>query len=199
MFSAWGKFVYRHRRIVLVASILIAIGLGFFAQKASDELSSGDWLLTNAESGQVADRLADDFDRGRSRLIALFRVTDGRSAASPEVQQQVEDAVSALRTDSRVHGVITYNTASSDPRLISRDGSATIHQDADIYRIRLAAGQSVTHEVRPGRAAWVQIADGALSLNDTNLVTGDGASTEDAGKLTLTAAGQTEALLFDLN
>jgi len=79
-----------------------------------------------------------------------------------------------------------------------RDGSATIHQDADIYRIRLAPGQSVTHELRAGRAAWLQIAAGELDLNGAHLSTGDGAMTEAAGVLTLTAAKQTEAILFDL-
>ena len=79
-----------------------------------------------------------------------------------------------------------------------RDGSATIHQDADIYRIRLAPGQSVTHELRAGRGAWLQIADGELDLNGAHLSTGDGASTETAGTLSLTANKPTEAILFDL-
>jgi redox-sensitive bicupin YhaK (pirin superfamily) len=43
------------------------------------------------------------------------------------------------------------------------------------------------------------IAKGALALNGVGLTTGDGASTEQPGKLTLTASQQTEALLFDLN
>jgi redox-sensitive bicupin YhaK (pirin superfamily) len=80
-----------------------------------------------------------------------------------------------------------------------REGSATIHQDTDIYRIRLKPGQSVAHELKPGRGAWLQIADGSLTLNGVALTTGDGASTEDAGKLTLIATAPTEALLFDLN
>jgi redox-sensitive bicupin YhaK (pirin superfamily) len=41
-----------------------------------------------------------------------------------------------------------------------RDGSATIHQDADIDRIRLKPGQTVTHKLRPGRGAWVHITAG---------------------------------------
>src|SRR5687767_2960738 len=45
-----------------------------------------------------------------------------------------------------------------------RDGSATIHQDAEIYRIRLQPRQAVTHELKPGRGAWLQIAEGALAL-----------------------------------
>jgi quercetin 2,3-dioxygenase len=79
-----------------------------------------------------------------------------------------------------------------------RDGSATIHQDADIYRIRLKAGQSVTHELTAGRGAWLQIAEGALLLDGIALATGDGASTEEPGTHTLAATQETEALLFDL-
>ncbi len=80
-----------------------------------------------------------------------------------------------------------------------RDGSATIHQDADIYRIRMNAGQTVTHDLKAGRGAWLQVAQGALTLNGVDLETGDGANTEQAGRLTLTATRPTEAILFDLN
>jgi len=79
-----------------------------------------------------------------------------------------------------------------------RDGSATIHQDADVYRIRLEPGQTITHDLKAGRGAWLQIAEGGLTLNGVALATGDGASTEQQGKLTLTATRKTEALLFDL-
>jgi len=79
-----------------------------------------------------------------------------------------------------------------------REGSATIQQDADIYRIRLKPGQTVTHKLRPGRGAWLQIAEGVLSFNGIELTTGDGASTEAPGDLTFTATEATEALLFDL-
>lgn len=79
-----------------------------------------------------------------------------------------------------------------------RDGSATIHQDAEVYRIRLQPGQTVTHELKAGRGAWLQIAEGAVTLNGVALATGDGASTEEPGTLKLTASKATEALLFDL-
>lgn len=85
--------------------------------------------------------------------------------------------------------------------LISADGragSATIQQDADVYRIRLKAGETVLHELKPGRGAWLQIADGALTFNDAELTTGDGASTETPGWLTFTATRPVEAILFDL-
>jgi quercetin 2,3-dioxygenase len=79
-----------------------------------------------------------------------------------------------------------------------REDSATIHQDANVYRLRLTPGQSVTHELKAGRGAWLQIAQGALTLNGVALATGDAASTEEPGTLTFTASEPTEALLFDL-
>lgn len=79
-----------------------------------------------------------------------------------------------------------------------RDGSATIHQDAEVYRVLLKPGQAVSHELKPGRGAWLQIATGAATLNGVALETGDGASTEEPVALTLKATERTEALLFDL-
>jgi len=79
-----------------------------------------------------------------------------------------------------------------------RDGSATIHQDAAIYRLRLEAGKTITHDLQPGRGAWLQVAEGALTFNGTELIIGDGASTEEPGRLTFTATRPVEALLFDL-
>ncbi len=80
-----------------------------------------------------------------------------------------------------------------------RDGSATIHQDADVYRIRLAAGQTVTHARAAGRGLWFQVAAGEVRADGAQLSTGDAASTEEPGMHTFTATKPTEALLFDLN
>lgn len=79
-----------------------------------------------------------------------------------------------------------------------RDDSAVIHQDAIVRRLLLDDGDEVQHEVGKGRGAWVQVVKGALHVGDDVLQPGDGASTEDAGALSLTANGETEALLFDL-
>ena len=79
-----------------------------------------------------------------------------------------------------------------------REGSATINQDVDVFRIRLEPGQTVTHDLKAGRGAGLQIAEGGLTLNGVALATGDSASSEESGTLTLTATQKTEALLFDL-
>jgi redox-sensitive bicupin YhaK (pirin superfamily) len=91
-----------------------------------------------------------------------------------------------------------------DPKVLvispdGRDGSAGIQQDAEIYRILLESGQSLQHEVRPGRGIWLHIAEGSLVVNGNTLATGDAAATEVSGTLTLTANSRTNALLFDLH
>ena len=79
-----------------------------------------------------------------------------------------------------------------------RDGSATIQQDADIYRVRLAAGQSLQHELSTGHGLWLQLIHGEVSANGTILAAGDAISTDEAGQFNITATSDAEAILFDL-
>ena len=79
-----------------------------------------------------------------------------------------------------------------------REGSATIQQDAYVYKIRLQAGQVVTHELAPGRGLWLQMMRGGITLNGQALEAGDGASSETPGLFTLKGPVNGEALLFDL-
>lgn len=80
-----------------------------------------------------------------------------------------------------------------------RDGSVTIHQDVDLYATHLNAGETVHHALQPGRAAWVQVARGAVDLNGHALTAGDGAAVTELEAVTLTGSADTaEVLLFDL-
>lgn len=80
-----------------------------------------------------------------------------------------------------------------------RDGSATIRQDAEVYRLRLKAGERLEHALRPGRGVWLQMIKGRATLDGVLVEEGDGARTEQAGVRVVEAAAPTEALLFDLN
>ncbi|MBI3275496.1 MAG: pirin family protein, partial [Methylocystis sp.] len=80
-----------------------------------------------------------------------------------------------------------------------RDGSVTICRDLDLYATLLGEGDAVRHDVKPGRAAWVQVAEGAVSLDGRRLDAGDGAAIETAGAIEIKGAAETaEVLLFDL-
>jgi redox-sensitive bicupin YhaK (pirin superfamily) len=79
-----------------------------------------------------------------------------------------------------------------------RDGGATIHQDVEVWLARLDGGQAATHEVRPGRRAWVHVAKGSVTLNDRPLSAGDGAAVDGETRLDLTGGEAAEVLIFDL-
>jgi len=80
-----------------------------------------------------------------------------------------------------------------------RDGSIAIHQDADLWLARLAAGQRVAHGLAPGRQAWVHVAEGELTLNGQDLHAGDAAAISAGTTLEFAAAKPAQVLLFDLN
>ena len=79
-----------------------------------------------------------------------------------------------------------------------RDGSVSFHQDASVYVAALGPGQKVTHSLTPGRAAWVQVATGSVTLNGQTLKAGDGAAVEDEAALELVGVEAGETLVFDL-
>jgi len=79
-----------------------------------------------------------------------------------------------------------------------RDGSLTIRRDVDLFATLLGPGQGVTHQLRDGRAAWVQVVQGSIKLNAQQLHAGDGASVSQAGALAVAAEDDAEFLLFDM-
>jgi quercetin 2,3-dioxygenase len=79
------------------------------------------------------------------------------------------------------------------------DHSLMIHQDVKIYVLDLDKEQNFTYPLMPGRMLWVQIAGGKLTLNDTLLQQGDGASVDDTSLYEFHALERCEILLFELN
>ena len=82
-----------------------------------------------------------------------------------------------------------------------RDGSMRIEQDTTLYAAWLTTGESVRHELAPGRHAWLQVARGSVKLDGQTLHEGDGAAVSEEAALVI--EGQAEAgaefLLFDLS
>jgi redox-sensitive bicupin YhaK (pirin superfamily) len=80
-----------------------------------------------------------------------------------------------------------------------RDGSLSIHQDADVSVARLPKGGGLEHEFASGRAGWVQLIAGELSVNGKKLAPGDGAAISDEARVRFEAASDAQFLFFDLN
>ena len=80
-----------------------------------------------------------------------------------------------------------------------RDGSIAVHQDADLWLAKLVAGDRVTHQLAPGRHAWLHVAEGEVSLKGRMLHSGDAAAVSDERLLELQAIKPAQVLLFDLS
>ena len=61
MFLRWGRFVYRHRRLVATIAVLSALASLTLAARVSSALTTGGWYDPSSESQQVARTLAQDF------------------------------------------------------------------------------------------------------------------------------------------
>ena len=57
-----------------------------------------------------------------------------------------------------------------------KDGSAKIHQDAEIYQSILEADKTVYFSIPENRKLWLQVATGAIEVNSNILEAGDGMS-----------------------
>jgi redox-sensitive bicupin YhaK (pirin superfamily) len=79
-----------------------------------------------------------------------------------------------------------------------RDGAVRIRQNNELYATVLGTGESVKHELKPERHAYVQVARGSIKLNGKELSEGDGAAISAEKSVELTGVNEAEVLLFDL-
>src|SRR4029077_6883175 len=77
-----------------------------------------------------------------------------------------------------------------------RDGSLTVHQDVDVFAATLD-GATISHDFRPNRYGWLQVARGTVDLNGQTLHAGAGAAIEGGGRGNLRGGGG--GLLLGLN
>jgi len=87
-------------------------------------------------------------------------------------------------------------------RIISpdgRDGSLTIHQDAEIYDASLAGGKSLGYSFLTGRYGWLQVIKGAIRVLGNQLEAGDGAGISKEETVQIKALTDVDFLLFDLD
>jgi quercetin 2,3-dioxygenase len=79
-----------------------------------------------------------------------------------------------------------------------RDGSVTIHQDANLYATILDGSEAVALTLEPGRRAYVHVARGEVVANEQALSAGDAMKITGEGTLRLGGARNAEVLVFDL-
>ena len=132
-------------------------------------IHAGEWQAMTAGTG-VAHSEFNPSDTKPVHLLQIWLFPDQRGH-TPGYQQR-------LFSDNEKAGVLKL-VASPD----GEDGSLLIHQDERVYQSKLGAGQMVTHELKPGRAAFVHVATGAATVNGQKLAAGDAVAVEDEKKI----------------
>lgn len=80
----------------------------------------------------------------------------------------------------------------------ARDGSLEVHQDAAVYAGLFDGDESASLTLAPGRAAYVHLARGRLTVNGIPMSAGDGLKLRDEDTVRLEAGEDAEVLVFDL-
>ena len=77
-------------------------------------------------------------------------------------------------------------------------GSVTIQQNALMFAGLFDGDESATHELAPGRQAYVHVARGAVTINGEALSEGDAVMMVNESRVTISDGCEAEVLLFDL-
>ena len=77
-------------------------------------------------------------------------------------------------------------------------GAVAIHQDARVYAGLFDGAETATHPLAPGRRAYVHVARGSATVNDTPLSAGDAVRIEGETAVRIAGGRGAELLLFDL-
>ena len=171
MFAAWGRFVHRHRRAVVAVSLLLTLVMGYFASSVMSHLSSGGWIVKDAESYEVQQRLDAEFGTGGATMVVIFLGEAGADARSDAFLASVEESLAPLLADPLVAGSMGYLETQQD-RFISTDGTGTFK----VVRLTVtedAAVDVVTDLqalIAPAEGLTVQVTGFASVAHDSNEV-----------------------------
>src|SRR5215210_6280331 len=167
MFAAWGRFVYRFRWLVLVASTLSIAAL-LLSMQYGGRLGTGEFSAPDGtESGRVDNLLDDEVAKTPPSFMLIFGSEDEK-ATDPAFRHQVERALEPLEDDGRVTNVRTaYTGGTVDEDMISRDehhSIAIVELEDGGYAERQDAYVALRQEVQPGPLEVV--AAGEMPLNE---------------------------------
>jgi len=179
-----GFPTHPHRDMEIVTYVLE----GALAHKDSmgngSVIRRGDVQYMSAGTG-VAHSEFNASDKEQVHMYQIWMIPDQKGHKPVYDQKHFDDA--------EKKGILRL-VVSSD----GRDGSVKIRQDNELYSTVLAPGDSVKHDLKPERHAYVQVARGSVTLNGEKLKEGDGAAISEEKSLELTGVEDAEVLLFDL-
>ncbi len=119
-----GRYTATHFKLVAVAWLLVAVGLGVLAPRVEHALSGAGWEATGSESVTVRQTIDREFGGlSSSALMVVVHSTD-KTAADPAFEATVARAQRLLSADPRVTTVVAPQAGLS----VSQDGHTAVIQ-----------------------------------------------------------------------
>ena len=147
MFEAWGRFIFRRRRLVLLAAVIAVIGAAVWGTGVFSSLQSGGgFTAPGSQSQQASDLATKAFGRDTADVVVLYRSAT-MTVADPAYRQAVTRTLAALPHD-KVLSAVSYWTARS-PQFAGAGG----HETYAVLRLAGAndAAQIKTYQAISGK------------------------------------------------
>jgi RND superfamily putative drug exporter len=123
MFEAWGRGLYRSRRLVLVVSLLFAVAAGVWGTGVFGKLTAGNTFTPPGSESNRESTIADNvFGRNAADAVVLFHSAT-ETVADPAYRQAVTGYLAALPA-ADIAATATFWT-SGQRGLVSADGHST--------------------------------------------------------------------------
>jgi len=123
MFEAWGRAIYRHRRLVLILSVAVVAFAGLWGTKVFSSLqTAGGFTAPNSESQQAADLASATFGHDQGDVVVLYS-SDRLTVTDPAFKSAVTSTLAAL-PGSKVTSAATFWSTGSR-QFVSADGHET--------------------------------------------------------------------------
>lgn len=123
VFSWWGRFIFRHRLLVVGAWVLVLALSAVLAPRVNSDLKAGGFAELDSEAARGAEILARDLGISPSSLVIVF-TSQTMTVDDPRFAREMEKVLSPLGQMPEVAGITTFYS-SGDPRLVSADRGTT--------------------------------------------------------------------------
>src|SRR5947209_4710976 len=178
MFEAWGRILYRRRRLALVATLVLVAFAAVWGTGVFGQLSAGsDFTPPASQSQREAGQAAQAFGRDDADVVVLYRSAT-MTVGDPAYRQAVTAALGQLpRAD--VAKVTTYWSGGSS-RLVSADRHAT-------YAVLLLTGAGDAARHKTYEAIQARLTPASLAAAGLTAKAGGNVATEVAINSEVTA------------
>jgi RND superfamily putative drug exporter len=123
VFEAWGRFIYRRRRLVLLAVVVAVVGAAVWGTGVFGSLQSGGGFSAPGSQSEQASNIATKaFGRDTADVVVLYRSAT-MTVADPAYRQAVTTTLTALPHDKVLSAVTYWSTHS--PQFAGAGGHET--------------------------------------------------------------------------